>query len=237
MKRNPRKGLSALALLLASVGLIVVVYVSWRANLPTLVGDLFRTGPVAIAVLNPSFELQEPAEKTLPCPGSGCWYADDSVTYWDISGYDNEDHIPMTAGKTGVFHPDINTRFDKLPSGAQVAYSDGGTLFQKLPERFQNNREYTLSVAIGCRKDLGYTNFKGYRVALYAGGTLLASAASPTPGAGKFVTTTVTVPRQKNHPQAGKFLKIVLFSDGPRVNFDDVQLSRSSGGLLWKRGG
>src|SRR5262249_27126121 len=63
------------------------------------------------------------------------------------------------------------------------------------------------------------------------------SASSPTPGAGKFVTTTVTVPRQKNHPQAGKFLKIVLFSDGPRVNFDDVQLSRSSGGLLWQRGG
>src|SRR5262249_35269348 len=80
--------------------------------------DLFRTGPVAIAVLNPSFELQEPAEKTLPCPGSGCWYADDSVTYWDISGYDNEDHIPMTAGKTGFQNNrEYTLRVDRLPEG------------------------------------------------------------------------------------------------------------------------
>jgi hypothetical protein len=96
-----------------------------------------------------------------------------------------------------------------------------------LPTALQNDTTYELRVEVGSRLD-GYFP-TGYRVALFAGSTLLSSESSLNPAPGDFDTSLVTYASGALNPLAGQALRIELFSAGSQANFDNVRLDASQG--------
>ncbi len=115
-----------------------------------------------------------------------------------------------------------------VPDGNQVAYSNGGTIAQKLSAVLQPNTRYTLSAYIGRRKALA---FPANNIRLLAGdttATTLAISNSVTPAAGTFQRVTVSYTSGDiGDPLIGKPLQIYLSSWGIQANFDNVTLDAS----------
>jgi hypothetical protein len=168
------------------------------------------TTPVAVA--NPGFEAPDCSAAGGVCIANPAGnYTAGAATGW--TG-------PATIG---IFRPiSVITPTE----GAQVGYSNGGTLAQVLGESPAANATYTLTVDVGDRSDTG---FPGYTVALYSGATLLAS----TSGAAGSVTsgwTTATVTYVAGPTPPVNPLEIRLTSAGGQTEFDKVELSRSAVG-------
>jgi hypothetical protein len=72
--------------------------------------------------------------------------------------------------------------------------------------------------------DANNTSFPGFDIQLWAGGTLLASASSPTPADGAFVTVTLTHVTSASDLLAGQPLEVRLVSTGSETDFDSVRL-------------
>jgi hypothetical protein len=111
-----------------------------------------------------------------------------------------------------------------IPDGNQVAWSNGGTISQKLSATLQTNTVYTLRAFVGNRLGL---NFPGYNIELYAGGNFLASNSGvpPTDGSFGYVTVDYTSGISVTPGQA---LQIRLTSNGVQTNFDNITLDAAS---------
>jgi hypothetical protein len=185
----------------------------------SLAGVLALTLPatiqaVPIAVVNPSFE--SPAHP-LPVPcGSDCSFNFGPVNGWTID-----------SGGFGIFHPGPPFFNLPLPDGHQTAYGNFGTLSQEPTATLENDTTYELRVEVGKRRDI---EFPGYRVALFAGSTLIGFESSLAPAVGEFETSLVTYTSAVLDPLAGQALRIELFSAGSQTNFDDVRLDASRAG-------
>ncbi len=168
----------------------------------------------SIAVLNPSFELQ-----VLSPPVGNSTDYNYSIVDWNVTGVSGTWYpaVPAT-GSTYFFN--VNP-----PNGNQVAYSNGGTIFQTLSTPLVANAIYSLNVYLGHRNDIG---FPGYTVALYAGANLLASDSSIVPPVGGWQEDTVTFHSTGSTPGIGQDLVILLGSPGAQVDFDKVSLSVST---------
>jgi hypothetical protein len=153
-----------------------------------------------ITVLNPSFEA--------PVQGAG-GFTVGTVTSW------------TSAGTSGVFRPTAS-ELNSVPDGFQVGYSNLGALSQILSAVLANNTVYTLQVDVGKRLDC-CTSF-GPIVQLWAGSTLLATAAIVSPTPGNFLTETLIFTSLASDPNVGQTLKIVLDSTGNQTDFDNVRL-------------
>jgi hypothetical protein len=80
------------------------------------------------------------------------------------------------------------------------------------------------------RLDIAGFGFLSYRVALFAGSTLIGFESSLDPGLGDFGTSLVTFTSAALDPLAGQALRIELSSSAPQANFDDVRLDASAAG-------
>ncbi len=123
-----------------------------------------------------------------------------------------------------------------IPDGDIYAYANGGTnISQTLATTLQANTAYTLTVAIGWRKDMpgiGYPTFPGYGVEFWAGGVKLASdydaghggtgAASPALDQWRDAVVTCTSPATVTSGQA---LQIRLIGYGIQTDYDNVRLT------------
>lgn len=124
---------------------------------------------------------------------------------------------------------------DPMPDGDIYLYfNTTTTVSQTLTDTLQPKTDYTLTVAVGWRKDMpaiGYPNFPGYKIELWAGGTLLAAQASATgfggtganPAGGRWidVAATYTSPASVTPGQA---LQLRLYGRGIQTNYDNVRL-------------
>lgn len=120
--------------------------------------------------------------------------------------------------------------------GQNVAYSNGRTIEQTLNATFNPGKVYRLSVNVGKRLDVPFPS-AGASIQLLAGDTVIATAVTPVPASGAFLTVVARYsPRFKNsrgqlNNLAGQPLTIRLLStDGNaftgQVNWDNVKLQR-----------
>jgi hypothetical protein len=114
-----------------------------------------------------------------------------------------------------------------LPNGSQIAWSNGGTISQKLSATLQTNTVYTLRAFVGNRLSL---NFPGYNIELLAGNTVLASDNSVTPADGTFAPVTFSYTSGIS-VTPGQQLEIRLTSLtglNAQTNFDNITLDAAS---------
>jgi hypothetical protein len=110
-----------------------------------------------------------------------------------------------------------------LPDGSVIAWDNGGSISQTLTGiSLQPNSTYDLSVYVGQPLN-GY--FANYTISLDAGSTVLAtlSGTNETITPGTFAQEILTYSTGDTVTPGD--LSIVLTSDGPQVDFDNVQLS------------
>jgi hypothetical protein len=175
-----------------------------------------------IAVNNPSFE-----DLVLTCaPGPTCFALGD-VPSWGASAATGGTTFKPSTGPSG--------EFISIPDGVNVAAVAGpGTnahIFQAVNANVQSNTLYTLQVSVGHRADFPFSE---YTVDLEAGGTVLVSDSSLSPGPGSFVTDTLTFFSGLAPPSLGQQLGIRLSATGlsatgasAQADFDLVHLDAS----------
>lgn len=166
----------------------------------------------SIFIENPSFEADvPPTGGSTPwgdAPGNQQW--NNSVNGWITAGQGTQ--VPYMGGSA----------FDSVPQGSNVAWDNGDTIFQGLGATLQPGA-YTLSVWVGAPKYI--SEFPGYTVALYAGGTPVASGNSRNPGPGQWLQDILTCNIASGNTLIGQPLEIRLESNGIQVCFDDVTLN------------
>ncbi len=124
-------------------------------------------------------------------------------------------------GDGGAFNPSAADFLDEAPEGVNIAYLNGGVIFQVLSSELVPG-VYTLAVDMGRR--LGHP-FPGYSIQLLAGSVVIAEDVnSLLPATGTFLTTTVNYTATASDSNLGQALTIRLTSVGVQVNFDDVRL-------------
>ena len=138
-------------------------------------------------------------------------------------------------GSSGVGWAGPGEYDDPMPDGDIYLYFNQSVIVsQTLAETLRPNTIYTLTVAVGWRKDLpglGYPNFPGYKIELWAGGNLLAAQASATgfggtganPAGGRWidVAASYTSPASVTPGQA---IQIRLYGRGIQTDYDNVRL-------------
>jgi hypothetical protein len=157
----------------------------------------------SVPIQNASFET---TSSLIAC-GAGCFYNLGPIPDW------------TTTGVAGSWQP---TSAYSVPDGSFIAYSNGGTISQTLAATVLPDATYTLSVDIGHRPD-GLAN--NYMIALFAGNTLLGSesGSNGTIPLGTFMDESFSYTSGALPPSGN--LDIVLTSDGPQIDFDNVQLN------------
>jgi hypothetical protein len=147
-------------------------------------------------------------------------------------------------GNGGTFTPGSNNYLGAGDSsssftsafGQNVAYSNGRTIEQTLNATFNPDKIYRLSVDVGKRLDVPFPS-AGASIQLLAGDTVIATAVTPVPPSGGFLSVVARYsPRLQNlrgryNRFAGQPLTIRLLStDGNvftgQVNWDNVKLQR-----------
>lgn len=177
----------------------------------------------SIFIANHSFEVP-----IAPLRGDG-FYTDNSnpvpISNWYNAHAPGKDQGVLDPTKSQIITGhDFFYGLQPVPDGNQVAYSNGGTIAQKLSAVLQPNTRYTLSAYIGRRNALA---FPANSIQLIAGNTLVSSN-SVTPAAGTFERVTVSYTSGDiGDPRIGKPLKIYLASWGAQTNFDNVTLDAS----------
>jgi hypothetical protein len=142
------------------------------------------------------------------------------------------------SGAAATFKPSTGAggEFNSIPNGVNVAGVGNGTgaanIFQALTATVQPNTLYTLDVSVGHRADFPFSE---YTIDLEAGGTILASDSSLSPGAGTFLADAITFSSGPTPPTLGDQLGIRLSATGLSVtgaaaqaDFDLVLLDASS---------
>jgi parallel beta-helix repeat protein len=135
------------------------------------------------------------------------------------------------SGTSGTYSPDGSAYPDLAPQGNNVAYADVGTLSQGTYEFLDGDTVYALIVEVGDRANVGFVS---YAINLYAepSHTLLASASSPSPPNGGWITAVANYDPNGVEPDPPQVLKIELVSDGVQTNFDCVRLIKMTDPIL-----
>jgi len=170
-----------------------------------------------VAVTNPSFEAQTPADGTA---------IGNNLTGWTLSGpSDGGPWNPMDASYPGATDqtPDLDST---IPDGRNVAYSNGRTLSQVLTSTLRADTQYTLQVEVGNRLETAFA-FPGYAVQLLANGTVVAQESALTPSKGTFATSMLQYSAPPGSALLGRQLEVRLSSNGVQTSFDDVRLLRT----------
>lgn len=206
-------------------------------------------GAAPVTVQNPGFESDPAASGTFPVLVPDGWTLHDPGAIHD----GNQDAV-------GVLDPSGTTFFPGgVPEGENAALvfvsgDVGGAemgLRQLLGATLQADTAYTLEVEVGNIASgtglppfdvFGFYDldgFPGYRIALRAGGEVLASdddSVSGAPPEGAFASRVVAFTSGATHPQLGQPLEILLVNrnlpgtpdePGIEVDFDDVRLDAS----------
>lgn len=197
--------------------------------------------PTPIAVVNPSFEANNPGNTAgvqyNGGVGSQDYYAFGSFTGWAWNG----------GSYAGWWHPSTleypgggstSVAATNIPNGQQIAFVNGGaTLTQVLAATLVSNATYTLTFSVGQRPDIVLPT--NYFAEVFAGNHLLQTWSNQmtptptTPGAGAFASESLSFTSQTlNDPYAGLPLGIVLGASGAtssEANFDALGLSVVTG--------
>ena len=140
------------------------------------------------------------------------------------TGWDEPAGATSGTGRTAV------SQYDEppgIPDGVNYAYTNGtGYLSQTLATTLQINTVYTLTVAVGDRKDL---TAPGYGIELWAGTTLIASdyhtdSGNSLPANGTWKDVVASYTSSASDPNAGQSLQIRLRGYGVQTNYDNVRL-------------
>ncbi len=162
-----------------------------------------------ISINNPSFEIHDPFTKTM---GSREWI--DSMVGWDLAA----------AAGTVKFEDGYYPL--GIPDGVNVAFNNGGTIYQLLSATLSPNTTYELTTYVGYRPNpnIPLDACPGYRIELLAGGNVIASDDNSLYPAGLFLQSNVTYTASSLDPYLGLPLQINLISNGIQTNFDNVSL-------------
>lgn len=151
---------------------------------------------------------------------------------------------PTQGSSYGAFNPGTATYPGGVPEGNNDAYiylsnavgSGVAGISQTLSDVLTANTQYNLTVDVG--NPAAYTGFPelagfpGYAVQLLAGGNVLASESSLTPGEGAFGTSTLSYTASAGSAFLGQALEIrllnTLSNTGTEVDFDNVRLNAIS---------
>ena len=141
------------------------------------------------------------------------------ITDWTVS----------VAGNGGLFNPTADEYSVDHTTIGNVAWSrDGSVISQVLTgETLTAGTKYTLTAKVGFRNDNSPPPFPGYKVQLWAGGTLLVEDDNSTPpAADTFITSTVMYQAFGNDPNLGDTLEIRLQSKSGsgQAHFNDITL-------------
>ncbi|MBU1054579.1 MAG: PEP-CTERM sorting domain-containing protein [Proteobacteria bacterium] len=179
-----------------------------------------------ISINNSSFEIHDPYTKAISIdnlnqniytevyapyfvpPGSREWI--DSIVGWDFTGNAG------TAKFEDSYYP------SGIPDGMNVAFSNGGTIFQTLTATLSPNTTYELTAYVGYSSNPNAC--PGYSIELLAGGNVIASDNNSLYPAGLFMPSSITYTASLTDPNLGKSLQIMLISNGVQTNFDNVSL-------------
>ncbi len=160
-----------------------------------------------ITITNPSFEANALTNGSFITSASG----------WTTSG----------GGSAGTFNPSTsNFTSGDGTDGANVGYTNNGSLTQVLSTNFDSSRSYSLLVDVGRRIEMPAVN---YTVQLLAGGTVIATRTGTTGAAGAWTTVALDVSGASFNALNGQPLSIVLSSDASQASWDNVRL-RATGG-------
>lgn len=137
-------------------------------------------------------------------------------------------------GVGGGFLPD-SSAWDSIPDGAQVSFSNGGTLTQTLVATFTPATVYTLSVFVSQRWSAG--SFQP-DIELLAGSTPLIEMTNANPGGAAptqlkdgtytWVDWTMSYTTPDSGAMIGLPLTISLGSTGIQTDFDNISLTTST---------
>ena len=133
------------------------------------------------------------------------------------------------SGDNGIFEP-TDVAFDEIPDGTQTVYLNSGYVSQELSANYEPHNKYTLSVAVGNRKD---NTLQDFEISLLANGAEIKSinpGSSYFPADGKFSYFDVSYTAWSNDTYLGDNIGIKLenLSDKVQVNFDDASLNAQS---------
>ena len=171
-----------------------------------------------ISVTNPSFEAT-PVGTFSDC-GSGCLYT--FASNGDVPGW-----VRSPFSDTGLFRPAVPLRFNSVPDGITVAYSNAGSLSQTVGATAEASVTYILQVMIGLRND-GFAN-PGTASLIVGGNTVLATGVAPTPGNWSPFTASYTATLADN----GSPITILLNSADPQGGWDMVSLTAVPEPATW----
>jgi hypothetical protein len=192
---------------------------------------------VAVTIQNPGFEANPLAD--------GDTILTQSLTNW-TGGYTSESDDPSYsvwvsfAGDSGATNPAAAGNYGGVvPQGDNAAFAVTFSglrqgIRQILAETVSAGASYDLSVKVG-NPDLSNNGAAGpgYVIEIVVNGTVVAAAAGASPASGTFATVPLNwVAPTAGDPLVGQAIEIRLLtadngSNGARVDFDDVTLTRS----------
>jgi len=167
-------------------------------------------GPISVS--NFSFETLPAGGLPFDSCGAGCFYSDDAIPGWAISG---------KTASTGQFQPGVQASnfsfFNSVPDGITVAYTNGGTISQTVGVTVALGIVYTLLVDQGVRHDFSDPGI----VELLIGTTpIVATGVAASPGDWSTYTATYT----GLAADVGKSIAILLNSSSIQGDWDNVRL-------------
>jgi hypothetical protein len=165
----------------------------------------------SITVVNPSFEQTPVPYVPLGCAGptNACVYTANGI----IPGW-------TTSGVSGIFRPELPERYNAIPDGVTVAYTDGGASIEQNVGLAEAGKIYTLKAFVGDRNDLVAT--QGSVKLIVGANTVLATGITPLNGFWSEFTATYA----SQLADVGQSIIIRLESPGAaQGNFDHVTLS------------
>jgi len=163
-----------------------------------------------ISVTNASFET-DPVGVFEDC-GGGCLYS--RAGNGDIPGW-----VRSPFSDTGLFRPAVPLRFNSVPDGITVAYSNAGSISQIVGATAETGVTYILQVMIGLRND-GFAN-PGTASLTINGNSVLATGVAPTVGNWSPFTATYTATLADN----GSPIEILLNAPSEQGTWDMVSLT------------
>lgn len=186
---------------------------------------------VSLPVVNPSFEALTGTDPTFFDTSGKLLeghYSTFATSQVSASGFYSANAVPGWTGVSGgTSHPSTSVVPGGVTDGKQSAWIYlTGYIAQVLPNRFQADTTYRLTVDVGAEK--GFT-FPGYYIALYSEGQVVAADTnSVTVPAGTFATAELAVTLPANSPFIGKPIEIRLGIPGSKADqtdFDNVRLT------------
>ena len=135
----------------------------------------------------------------------------------------------FSSGNAGYYNPRADQMASEASEGTNSTYVNStASLSQTLSETLAANTTYQLTVDVGNRQDIaGYSSVG--TISLYAGGTLIGTAAVGTPPEGGWSTVKLEVDSATlgNPLLIGEQLTITLANgSGTQINFDNVLLDK-----------